>query len=97
MATKYNYDALTTGLVLLSFGIGSLCGSILGGRWSDRTLARIKLQNGGNSDAEMRLESTKLAMPGLPCAVLGYAWVAQKHVHVSAVCVMLFLVGFFSV
>lgn len=97
MSTKYNYDALTTGLVLLSFGIGSLCGSILGGRWSDRTLARIKKQNGGNSNAEMRLESTKLAMPGLPLAVLGYAWVAQEHVHISAVCVMLFLVGFFSV
>jgi hypothetical protein len=46
---------------------------------------------------QMRLESTKLAMWFLPPSVIGYGWVCEKHVHVSAVCVMLFLVGFFSV
>lgn len=44
----------------------------------------------------MRLESTKLAMWFLPPSVIGYAWICEKHVHVSAVCVMLFLAGFFS-
>lgn len=37
LSLYYNYDALKTGFVLLSFGIGSLFGSVLGGRWSDRT------------------------------------------------------------
>jgi hypothetical protein len=32
----------------------------------------------------------------LPPSVLGYAWVAQKHVHVAAVAVFLFFCGFFS-
>lgn len=97
LALYYDYDALKTGLVLLSFGIGSMLGSILGGRWSDRTLARLKAANGGVSFPEMRLESTKIAMWGLPPAVIGYAWVCQERVHIAAMCVMLFLAGFFSI
>ncbi|KAI6129671.1 MFS general substrate transporter [Pisolithus croceorrhizus] len=97
LSLYYNYDALKTGLVLLSFGIGSMLGSILGGRWSDRTLARLKAANGGVSFPEMRLESTKIAMLGLPPAVIGYAWVCQERVHVAAMCIMLFLSGFFSI
>ncbi|EIW78222.1 vacuolar DHA amino acid exporter [Coniophora puteana RWD-64-598 SS2] len=97
LANSYGYNALKTGLVLLAYGIGSMAGSILGGRWSDRTLNRLKAANGGVSYAEMRLESTKLAMLWFPPSVIGYAWVCQQHVHVSAVCVMLFLTGFFSI
>ncbi|KAG6330364.1 hypothetical protein ID866_8721 [Astraeus odoratus] len=97
LALYYNYNALQTGLVLLSYGIGSILGSILGGRWSDRTLARLKAANGGISFPEMRLESTKIAMWWLPPSVIGYAWVCQERVHVAAICVMLFLSGFFSI
>lgn len=97
LSLYYNYDALKTGFVLLSFGIGSLFGSVLGGRWSDRTLMRLRAANDGMSFPEMRLESTKAAMWWLPPAVTGYAWVCQEHVHVSAMCAMLFFSGFFSV
>ncbi|OAX40731.1 vacuolar DHA amino acid exporter [Rhizopogon vinicolor AM-OR11-026] len=97
LSMYYNYDALTTGLVLLAYGIGSVTGSILGGRWSDRTLSRLKAANGGISFPEMRLESTKVAMIWLPLSVIGYAWVCQERVHVAAICVMLFLAGFFSI
>ncbi|KAF9234681.1 vacuolar DHA amino acid exporter [Melanogaster broomeanus] len=93
----YDYDALRTGLVLLAYGIGSILGSILGGRWSDRTLARLKAANGGVSFPEMRLESTKIAMWFLPPSLVGYAWVCQERVNVAAICVMLFLAGFFSI
>ncbi|KAF8546911.1 MFS general substrate transporter [Imleria badia] len=97
LSLHYDYDAMTTGLVLLAYGIGSILGSILGGRWSDMTLARLKAANGGVSYPEMRLESTKLAMWWFPPAVIGYAWVCQQHVHISAICVMLFLCGLFSI
>lgn len=53
LSEYYDYDALQIGLVLLSYGIGSICGSLLGGRWSDRTLARLKQENGGKSYAEV--------------------------------------------
>ncbi|KAH0832264.1 vacuolar DHA amino acid exporter [Lanmaoa asiatica] len=97
LSLYYEYNAMTTGLVLLAFGIGRILGSILGGRWSDRTLAQLKAANGGVSYPEMRLESTKLAMWWFPLAVVGYAWVCQQHVHISAICIMLFLSGFLSI
>ncbi|KAG2066210.1 MFS general substrate transporter, partial [Suillus decipiens] len=96
LSMYYDYDALKTGLVLLAYGVGCVAGSILGGRWSDRTLARLKAANGGVSFPEMRLESTKIAMWS-PLPVIGYAWVCQEHVNIAAVCVMLFLAGFTSI
>ena len=36
-----------------SLPLGSMFGSILGGRWSDRTLARLKAANGGISYPEV--------------------------------------------
>ncbi|KAG1742537.1 MFS general substrate transporter [Suillus lakei] len=97
LSMYYNYNALKTGLVLFAYGIGCVSGSILGGRWSDRTLARLKAANGGISFPEMRLESTKIAMLWSPLSVIGYAWMCQERVNVAAVCVMLFLAGFLSV
>ena len=44
----------------------------------------------------MRLQSTLYFMPFLPLSVIAYGWVCQQHVHVSAICVMLFLAGLFS-
>jgi hypothetical protein len=33
---------------------GSIVGSLLGGKWSDRVLAKLKEANGGKSEAEVR-------------------------------------------
>lgn len=92
-------------------------GSILGGRWSDRVLTKLKAKNGGRGNAEvsnglhhweirtheliynslkMRLESTKLAMIFLPLTSIAYGWFCEKKIHIAAVCVALFLAGFFS-
>ncbi|KZT51486.1 MFS general substrate transporter [Calocera cornea HHB12733] len=73
---------------------GNVLGSVLGGRWSDRSLARLKAQNGGVSAPEMRLQSTHLIMPLLPLSALAYAWTAQEKVHVAGPVVTLFFAGF---
>ncbi|KAG2352994.1 MFS general substrate transporter [Suillus spraguei] len=101
LSMYYDYDALKIGLVLLAYGLGSVAGSTLGGRWSDRTLARLKAANGGVSFPEVNIElltlaHTKIAMLWLPLSIVGYAWVCQKRVNIAAVCVMLFLAGFTS-
>ena len=44
----------------------------------------------------MRIESTKPAAVALPLACIAYAWLAQKHVHIAALCISLFFSGFFS-
>ncbi|KAG9041059.1 hypothetical protein FS837_012777, partial [Tulasnella sp. UAMH 9824] len=51
-APPYSYNALKVGSVLLSFGLGNVAGSILGGKWSDRILSRLKAANGGVSKPE---------------------------------------------
>ncbi|TDL23222.1 MFS general substrate transporter [Rickenella mellea] len=96
-SNKYDYNALKIGFVLLAFGLGCMAGSLLGGRWSDRVLMRLKAQHGGQSNPEMRLESAKYAMPFLPLSCVAYAWLCQEKVHVAAVCVSLFLAGFFTI
>ncbi|EJT99833.1 MFS general substrate transporter [Dacryopinax primogenitus] len=90
----YNYGSLEVGLVLLSFGLGNVLGSVLGGRWSDRSLARLKALNDGKSKPEMRLQSTHIVMPILPLATLAYAWTAQEKTNVAGPVVCLFFSGF---
>ncbi|KAG1879254.1 major facilitator superfamily domain-containing protein [Suillus subluteus] len=97
LANAYGYDALSVGMVLLCLGVGSIAGSVIGGRWSDRVVKKMKEENGGQWYAEMRLESSKLAMLWLPPSVISYGWMCDKHLNVAAVCVMLVLVGFTSI
>ncbi|KDR77434.1 hypothetical protein GALMADRAFT_155380 [Galerina marginata CBS 339.88] len=97
LATSYHYSPLKIGLVTLSFGAGCISGSVLGGHWSDRQLAALKAANGGNSYPEMRLKSTLIGICLLPPFVLGFGWLCQATVHISAICIFLFLEGFFSI
>ncbi|KAH9922895.1 MFS general substrate transporter [Fomitopsis serialis] len=97
LANKYHYDALDIGFVLLAYGIGCLFGSVLGGRYSDHIFTKLKAKHGGKSQPEMRLQSTLLPMLFFPPSVIAYGWVCEEHVHISAVCVMLFLSGFFQI
>ncbi|KAL4070035.1 major facilitator superfamily domain-containing protein [Scleroderma yunnanense] len=57
-------------------------------------VSRLKADNGDVSYPEMRLQSAKFFLWWLPPSVIGYAWVCQEHAHISAMCAMLFLIGF---
>ncbi|KIY69321.1 MFS general substrate transporter [Cylindrobasidium torrendii FP15055 ss-10] len=94
LGTKYGYNSLNIGLVLLAFGIGNMVGSIFGGRWSDIILHRQRAKNGGKMYPEMRLYSTLYFLIPFPISTIGMGWVLQQHVHVAAVCVLLFITGF---
>ncbi|KAG2089032.1 vacuolar DHA amino acid exporter [Suillus discolor] len=97
LANTYGYDALSVGLVLICLGIGSVAGSIIGGRWSDRVVGKMIKENGGQWYAEMRLESSKLTMLWIPLSLIGYGWACDKHLNVAVICVMLVLVGFTTI
>lgn len=49
----YSYNALHIGLVLLTFGLGNMVGSIGGGKYSDVILRKLKERNGGVSVPEV--------------------------------------------
>ncbi|KAI4522187.1 MFS general substrate transporter [Schizophyllum commune Loenen D] len=93
LSKYYGYTPLEIGFVLLSFGVGSLAGSLLGGRWSDMILRRLRARNGGKFYPEMRLQSTVPGLISFPIFVLGFAWITEEHVHISGMCVMLFMTG----
>jgi len=97
LSAHYGYEALKIGLVTLAYGVGSLAGSILGGRWSDRKLAKLKAENGGVSRPEMRLQSTIPGLILLPPCTVGLGWVCNERLHIAVVCVFLFLCGFMSI
>ncbi|RDX46519.1 vacuolar DHA amino acid exporter [Lentinus brumalis] len=97
LANHYGYNALQIGLVLLAFGVGSLVGSVFGGRYSDHVFRKLRARNGGTSQPEMRLQSTMIFMPFLPASVIVYGWVCERHANVAAICVTLFLSGLFSI
>ncbi|KAG8896753.1 hypothetical protein FRB99_008676 [Tulasnella sp. 403] len=87
-------DGDTSGTDATIPSAGNVGGSLLGGRWSDRILVRLKAANGGVGKPEMRLQSTTIAMLVLPFAVIAYGWTAHFYVNVAAPAVALFIAGF---
>ncbi|KAH8927156.1 MFS general substrate transporter [Atractiella rhizophila] len=92
--TPYNYSSLEVGLVLLSFGVGNIIGSILGGKYSDIVLARLKRKNNGVERPEMRIRSTTIALIFWPPSVLAYAWAVDRTVDIWWCCIILVVGGF---
>ncbi|KAL4256351.1 MFS transporter superfamily protein [Pleurotus pulmonarius] len=93
----YQYSPFKIGLVLLSLGIGTLTGSVLGGYYSDYTFRALKDANGGVGYSEMRLRSTIPGLAFLPLSIVGMGWVYHQHAHIAVVCAMLFTNGFFLI
>lgn len=90
----YSYNPLIIGVVLLSFGVGNVAGSLLGGRWSDYSMRRQTAAAGGVTQPEMRLKCTLPLMPVLLASYLTYAWTAHYHTIVAGPVIALFCAGF---
>lgn len=50
----YSYGSLKIGLVVLAFGIGNILASMIGGKYSDMVLKKLKKKNGGVGNPEVR-------------------------------------------
>ncbi|ORX35698.1 major facilitator superfamily domain-containing protein [Kockovaella imperatae] len=91
----YDYNSFKIGLVVLAFGGGSLVGSVIGGRLSDRALAISRRVNKGVNIPEFRLRSTIPFMPFMVGSFLAYGWMAEQHVDIAGIVVILFCTGIF--
>lgn len=58
LSMRYHYGPIKIGLVTLAYGLGALAGSVLGGRWSDRSLSLLKKANGGQSSPEVSAKTS---------------------------------------
>ncbi|KAH1513892.1 hypothetical protein KXW39_000817 [Aspergillus fumigatus] len=97
LSDKYHLNALKIGLVLLAYGLGSMAGSVLGGRYSDYLLARSRsLNNTAVAPSEVRLATTIPGLIIMPALCLAYGWMMQYAVHISGIAIILFFGGLCS-
>ncbi|KAK4057455.1 hypothetical protein OIO90_001524 [Microbotryomycetes sp. JL221] len=89
----YNFDSLRVGLVLLSFGMGNLIGSVLGGRYSDHVFNSMKAHNHNVGEPEMRIHSTRIMLLPIPALFIAYAWTVYYGINVAGPIVILFFLG----
>ncbi|PPQ66472.1 hypothetical protein CVT24_007046 [Panaeolus cyanescens] len=94
LSTSYGYPPFKIGLVTLCYGFGGVAGSVFGGLFADRELSRLKEQSGGDAGPETRLRSILIGALFLPPCIVGFGWICESHVHVSALCIFLFVAGF---
>lgn len=90
----WSYSPLKIGFVLLAFGGGNVLGSVLGGRYSDFILRRLKAKNAGVGEPEMRLRSTTNAMLLVVPSFMVYAWTCQERTNIAGPLVALTVAGF---
>jgi MFS family permease len=82
---NYNLIESQVGLTYLGAGVGSIFGSIIGGKLSDLSLMRAKERNGGELVLEDRL-STNMWVAGfliVPLGSLLFGWGAAKHLSIA--------------
>ncbi|KAF9352809.1 hypothetical protein BGX34_011959 [Mortierella sp. NVP85] len=82
---NYNLIESQVGLTYLGAGVGSIFGSIIGGKLSDLSLMRAKEKNGGELVLEDRL-STNMWVAGfliVPLGSLLFGWGAAKHLSIA--------------
>lgn len=96
-AAPYSYNSLVVGAILLVLGVGSMFGSVLGGRYSDAVYNKMKARNNGVGIPIMRLLSTRLAMLFLPPSLVAYGWLVQYSQPIWWICIALFVIGMSSI
>ncbi|KAF9581876.1 hypothetical protein BGW38_000947 [Lunasporangiospora selenospora] len=82
----YGLGESMTGLTYLGAGVGSVLGSVLGGKLSDLSLMRNKDKNNGELVLEDRL-APNMWIAGfliVPFGSLLFGWGAEKHLNIAA-------------
>ncbi|KAL9006533.1 MAG: hypothetical protein Q9188_000693 [Gyalolechia gomerana] len=85
----YSFSTIQVGLLYIPNSMGYFLGSLFGGRWTDRIMAR-EAKRAGRRDEKGKLiyrpedrmrENAWIAAFLYPAALIWYGWTAQKGVH----------------
>ncbi|KAM0254102.1 hypothetical protein ACHAP5_000088 [Fusarium lateritium] len=97
----YNFGQLSIGLMYIPSGIGYIVGSLFGGRWIDKIMAR-EARKAGRYDEngkliylpEDRMRENAWVMTTIyPLALLMFGWVLKYGLHPVVPCLALFFFG----
>ncbi|RBR17298.1 uncharacterized protein FIESC28_06534 [Fusarium coffeatum] len=100
----YNFGQLSIGLMYIPSGLGYIVGSLCGGRWIDKIMAR-EARKAGRYDEDGNLiylpedrmrENAWVMTTMYPLALLMFGWVLRYGLHPAVPCVALFLFGISS-
>lgn len=91
---EYGFTILQSCLAYICPGVSLVCGSIIGGRLSDKMRKKIISKDPNSYIPENRLSLLLFGIIISMAGTLGYGWCVDKHVHVAAVFVFVFIGGF---
>lgn len=101
----YGYNDLIVGLCYLPGGAGVILGGLLAGRLMDWNYKRTAKETRWPVDTSQIEDSSRLPFARARsrgssvmlaisiCALAGYGWVVQRHVHISVALLLQFLIG----
>jgi MFS family permease len=90
----YGWRPELTGLAYIGLGLGFICGQVLFGMTSDRTVVRLVKRNNGVYQSEMRLTMCLFYACFVPISFFWYGWSIQAQVHWISPIIGLFPFGF---
>ncbi|KAJ1555961.1 dityrosine synthesis enzyme, partial [Cladochytrium tenue] len=94
-STSYGFSTLAVGLSYLGLGLGFVCGSLAGGRASDRMLKAEMKRVGAESTTAVPTEvRVRSAVPGIVCFPIGvvlFGVSVHLHWHPAAVIAFMFV------
>lgn len=94
LQNQYHFTSLQASLSYICPGISLVCGSLSGGRISDNLRQYLKKKNPDSYLPESRLSLQAFGIALSMAGILGYGWCVDHKVHVVAVFVFTFLIGF---
>lgn len=95
--SPYNFGPVIVGCTYLPNSVGYVVSSLVGGRWSDRVVKKVKARNNGVFIAESRYASHVFLGAFLyPLAIIMFGWTAEKRLGWYVPLIASFLYGLSS-
>ncbi|OAK98192.1 MFS general substrate transporter [Phaeosphaeriaceae sp. SRC1lsM3a] len=90
----YHFEVQYTGLAYLGLGFGQFTALGFMVKYNDKKVIKLRDENGGKFEPEMRLANTIYAAPFVPLSLFLYGWTTRPSIHWIVPCLSFFPFGF---